>query len=118
LQEARSYGDALVIAVDSDASVRALAKGEERPLVPAGDRAEVLTALRCVDRVVIFDGPGAMRIIEALRPDVYVKGGDYADGSKPLPEAPVVRSYGGEVRFIDLVPGRSTTDLVRKIRSG
>jgi rfaE bifunctional protein nucleotidyltransferase chain/domain len=116
LEAARRLGDALVVAVDSDESVRALGKGADRPLVPAVERAEIVAALRSVDAVVIFEGPTARQVVAALQPDVYVKGGDYATGAKPLPEAEIVASYGGRVAFIDLVPGRSTTDLVAKIR--
>lgn len=116
LKAARALGDALVVAVDSDESVRALAKGAERPLVPADERAELVAALRCVDYAVIFAGPGANRVIERLQPDIYVKGGDYADGAKPLPEAKSVAAYGGTVAFVPLVPGRSTTSLVERIR--
>jgi glycerol-3-phosphate cytidylyltransferase len=84
--------------------------------VPANERAEVVAALRSVDAAVVFDGPTAREVVAALRPDIYVKGGDYANGAKPLPEAEVVASYGGRVAFVDLVPGRSTTDLVAKLR--
>lgn len=116
LEAARRLGDALVVAVDSDESARRLGKGADRPLVPAVERAEIVAALRCVDAVVIFDGPTARGVVEALRPDIYVKGGDYAGGAKPLPEAEVVARYGGQVAFVDLLPGRSTTELIAKIR--
>jgi rfaE bifunctional protein nucleotidyltransferase chain/domain len=116
LDGARRLGDALVVAVDSDESVRALAKGADRPIVPAADRAEVVAALRSVDAVVIFDGPTAVSVVAALQPDIYVKGGDYADGAKPLPEAETVRAYGGEVAFVPLLPGRSTSALLERIR--
>jgi rfaE bifunctional protein nucleotidyltransferase chain/domain len=116
LEAARRLGDALVVAVDSDESARRLGKGADRPLVPAVERAEIVAALRCVDAVVIFDGPTARAVVEALRPDVYVKGGDYAAGAKPLPEAEVVARSGGRIAFVDLLPGRSTTALIAKIR--
>ncbi|MCS6800942.1 MAG: adenylyltransferase/cytidyltransferase family protein [Chloroflexota bacterium] len=116
LDAARRLGDALVVAVDSDESVRALGKGAERPIVPAAERAEIVAALRSVDAAVIFDGPTACEVVAALQPDIYVKGGDYAAGAKPLPEAAVVTRYGGRVAFVDLVPGRSTTDLVARIQ--
>ncbi|MFN8532923.1 MAG: adenylyltransferase/cytidyltransferase family protein [Dehalococcoidia bacterium] len=118
LQGARIFGDALVVAVDSDQSVRALAKGEERPIVPAAERAEIVAALGCVDAVVIFDGPTARSVVAVLEPDVYVKGGDYADGAKPLPEAAVVEGSGGRVAFVPLAPGYSTTGLITRIRGG
>ena len=122
LQQARSLGDRLVVGLNSDASARAL-KGENRPLVPEQERAELLAALACVDYVVIFDDPTAERLVDALRPDVYVKGGDYARGERmsvdewetKLPEARIVASYGGRVEILPLVPGRSTTDIVETI---
>ena len=78
------------------------------------DRAEVLNALRAVDYVTIFDEPTAEALIEILRPDVYVKGGDYTMDT--LPEAKIVKGYGGYVEFIDLVPNRSTTQVIEKLR--
>lgn len=113
LQEARTLGDVLVVGLNSDASTRAI-KGERRPLVPQAERQELLEALRCVDAVVVFDEPTANTILEALKPDVYVKGGDYA--TQGPPEAPTVRRYGGEVRTLQLIEGRSTTDLIDTIR--
>ena len=121
LAEARALGDALLVGLNSDACARAL-KGPERPLVPQGDRALVLLALRSVDAVVIFDERTAGPLLAALRPPVYVKGGDYVLGGgtsqdgAPLPEEPVVRGYGGEIRLIPYLPGRSTSRLVAKIR--
>jgi rfaE bifunctional protein nucleotidyltransferase chain/domain len=120
LSAARSLGDILLVGLNSDASVRAL-KGPERPIVPEEDRAAVLLALRAVDAVVIFSEPTASRILADVRPAIYVKGGDYAlSGSAsgtPLPEEPVVRAYGGEVHLIPYLTGRSTTDLIRRIRA-
>jgi len=119
LQEARTQGDALVVGLNSDASVRAF-KGTGRPLVPQDDRAMVLTALACVDYVVLFDEPTAERLVATLQPEVYVKGGDYAKGEeqkagKPLPEADVVRAYGGDVVILPYLPGYSTTALIDTI---
>jgi rfaE bifunctional protein nucleotidyltransferase chain/domain len=113
LEEARRLGDILIVGVNSDASTRAL-KGNGRPLMPQQEREELLLALRCVDAVVIFDEPTADRTIEALRPDVYVKGGDYAEPGPP--ERPTVERYGGQVRILQLVEGRSTTDVIETIR--
>ena len=113
LQQARELGDLLVIGLNSDSSTRAI-KGESRPLVPEGERAELLLALRCVDAVVTFDEPTAGELLEILQPDIYVKGGDYADEGPP--EAPTVQAYGGEVRTLQLVEGRSTTGLIDLIR--
>jgi rfaE bifunctional protein nucleotidyltransferase chain/domain len=114
LQQARALGDVLVVGVNTDAGVRRL-KGPERPIVPEEERAELLAGLRCVDYVTLFDEPLPNETIAALRPDVHAKGGDYTE--EQLPEAPLVRSYGGEVVLLPLVPGRSTTDLVDRIRS-
>ena len=113
LGAARALGDCLVVGLNSDASVRRL-KGPERPLNEEADRAEVLDALRAVDYVTIFDEPTAAELIEIIRPDVYVKGGDYTIAT--LPEAKIVRDYGGRVEFVDLVPERSTTRVIEKLR--
>ena len=112
LEQARALGDCLVLGLNSDASVRRL-KGESRPVNAELDRAAVLSALRSVDFVVLFDEPTAEDLIEKVRPAVYAKGGDYT--RETLPEAKIVEKYGGEVRFIDLVPGRSTTKIIEKI---
>lgn len=112
LEAARALGDVLVVAVNSDRSVRAL-KGPTRPFTPVGDRAIVLAALACVDFVVAFDDDTAERLVQRLRPDIYVKGGDYAR-DEPV-EAAVVRAYGGNVRILPFTSGYSTTDLVQRI---
>ena len=122
LRASRALGDVLVVGVNSDESVRGL-KGEGRPLVPQEERAEVLAALDAVDYVVIFDEPTAERLAATVRPAVYAKGGDYAAGgaaidAQRLPEARVVAAHGGETVLVPLVQGRSTTDLVRRIRAG
>lgn len=112
LAQARELGDALFVAVNSDRATRAL-KGPGRPLVPAAERAEVLAALRAVDYVLIFDAATAVEVMAALRPDLYVKGGDYTP--ERLPEAQVVQAYGGEVRLLPYVAGHSTSALVARI---
>lgn len=122
LTQARALGDLLVLALNSDASVRAI-KGPLRPLTPEGDRAALLAALRCVDYVTIFSAPTAEAVVDALRPEVYVKGGDYAqgEGGPPdlarLPEARVALAYGGAVRLLPYAAGRSTSALIRLIVS-
>jgi len=113
LAEARAAGDLLVVAVNADASVRRL-KGPERPINPERDRAEVLGELASVDLVTIFDDATPAALIAALKPDVYVKGGDYTEAM--LEEAQIVRGYGGEVRLSGYVSDHSTTELVEKIR--
>jgi len=115
LEAARTLGDVLIVAVNSDRSVRAL-KGPTRPYSPATDRAIVLAALACVDYVVEFDDDTAERLVQRLRPDIYVKGGDYAK-DEPV-EAMVVRAYGGTVRILPFTTGLSTTDLVQRIIAG
>jgi rfaE bifunctional protein nucleotidyltransferase chain/domain/rfaE bifunctional protein kinase chain/domain len=109
LRRARAMGDALVVCLNSDASVRRL-KGPHRPIVPARDRARLLIALSSVDAVVVFDESAPSALLERLRPDVWVKGGDYT--GVDLPEAAVVRGYGGEIALIPTVRGYSTTQLV------
>jgi rfaE bifunctional protein nucleotidyltransferase chain/domain len=115
LAQAKSLGDVLIVGLNSDSSVRAL-KGSERPLVPQNDRALLLASLAFVDFVVLFDDLTPHRLIEAIKPDVHVKGGDYTEAD--LPEAPLVRSYGGQVVILPKVEGRSTTELVQRIRKG
>ena len=112
LEQARANGDLLVVCVNSDASVRSY-KAPGRPIVRQAERAELIAGLACVDYVVIFDEPTAARLVEAIRPDVYVKGADYA--TKPLPERPIVEAYGGTVVLVPLEAGHSTTDLVADV---
>ncbi|SJZ37456.1 rfaE bifunctional protein, domain II [Marinactinospora thermotolerans DSM 45154] len=114
LRRARALGDCLIVCINGDAAIRRL-KGPDRPLTPLHDRIRVLTALECVDAVAVFDDPTPSALLERLRPDVWVKGGDYAITS--LPEAPVVSGYGGEVVLLPLLPGRSTTGLVTAMRA-
>lgn len=120
LEEARALGDVLVLGLNSDTSVRQL-KGPQRPLVGQQERAELMSALRPVDHVVIFEELTADNVLLELKPNIYVKGGDYSLSeaatrtAKPLPEEPTVRSYGGQIVFIPFLPGHSTTDLIRHI---
>ncbi|MER7008775.1 PfkB family carbohydrate kinase [Dactylosporangium sp. NPDC000555] len=117
LQAARALGDCLVVCLNSDASVRGL-KGPDRPLVPQADRARLLRALGCVDAVVVFDEPTPESTLTWLRPDVWVKGGDYADGGPTLPEAELVRRWGGQTVIVPYLDGRSTTKMITTARSG
>jgi rfaE bifunctional protein nucleotidyltransferase chain/domain/rfaE bifunctional protein kinase chain/domain len=114
LEQARRLGDLLVVAVNSDDSVRRL-KGPGRPVNPVEDRVAVLAALSCVDVVVVFGEDSPTGLIEQARPDVYVKGGDYPP--ELVPEAPLVRRLGGEVRTLDYVPDRSTSAVIARIRA-
>ena len=113
LEQARALGDALFVAVNGDASTRRL-KGEGRPLVPEGQRARLLAALAPVSAVMIFEADTADELLRALQPEIYVKGGDYAE--KPLPERATVEAYGGRVELIEFLAGHSTTRLISRIR--
>ncbi len=115
LQAARALGDALLVGINSDASVRRLGKGDDRPINPEDERAEVIAALGCVSAVCLFDEDTPEVLLAAVRPDLHVKGGDYAS-PEALPETALVRAYGGDVRILPLVPGRSTTRVVERIR--
>jgi D-beta-D-heptose 7-phosphate kinase/D-beta-D-heptose 1-phosphate adenosyltransferase len=114
LREARELGDALAIGLNSDASTRRI-KGDDRPILPQEERAEILAALECVDYIVIFDEPTAEQLVAILKPDIYVKGGDYT--LDELPEAKIVEDYGGKVIVLPLVPGHSTTRIIERILS-
>lgn len=109
LEAARRLGDCLVVCLNSDASVRRL-KGESRPLVPQADRARVLAALECVDEVVVFDEDTPSEVLRRIRPDIWAKGGDYAGAE--LPEASMLREWGGQAVVLPYLQGRSTTSLV------
>lgn len=114
LADAAALGDLLIVAVNSDDSVRRL-KGPDRPVNPVEDRVAVLTALNCVDHVVIFEEDSPAGLIEQVRPDVYVKGGDYPPDM--VPEAPLVRRLGGEVHILGYVADRSTSAIIERIRA-
>jgi rfaE bifunctional protein nucleotidyltransferase chain/domain len=116
LEGARAEGAALVVAVNTDASVRRLRKGGGRPLVPEGERARLLAALACVDCVVLFDEDTPLALINLLRPDVLVKGADYA--REAIVGADEVERWGGRVVRVSLEPGISTTSLLQRLRSG
>ena len=113
LQQSRELGDALVVAVNGDASVRAL-KGLTRPINSELDRAEVLAALDCVSYVTIFPGIRATEVVKAVRPQVYAKGGDYTIESLDQEERVVFEGLGSRICILPLVPGKSTTAIIRK----
>ncbi|SCF05598.1 rfaE bifunctional protein, domain I/rfaE bifunctional protein, domain II [Micromonospora coriariae] len=116
LQAARRLGDCLVVCLNSDRSVRGL-KGPERPVDSEQDRARLLAALDCVDAVVVFDEPTPHRVLGRLRPDIWVKGGDYAgDGRPELPEAELIHRWGGQVVTVPYLTGRSTTATITAAR--
>jgi rfaE bifunctional protein nucleotidyltransferase chain/domain len=112
LNEARSLGDALIVAINSDSSVREI-KGELRPVVPEAERAEVIAALACVDYVFIFDDPTPKRVIDAIVPDVLVKGADW--GISEIVGRDTVENAGGVVRNMPLVEGSSTTEIIHRV---
>ena len=113
LQRARSLGDALIVGVNSDRSVRAI-KGPARPTMPEEERAEVIAALACVDGAVIFDEDTPHAIISAIQPDVLVKGADWAEDA--VVGRDVVEARGGRVVRMPVEPGYSTTSIVKRIR--
>lgn len=113
LNKARSFGDCLVLGLNTDSSVSRI-KGPSRPINSELDRAEVVGALKSVDYVVLFDEPTAEELIRQVHPDVYVKGGDYT--IETLPEGQIVLGYGGSVELVNLVEGRSTTNVIAKIK--
>ena len=112
LTAAKTFGDVLIVGLNSDESVRRL-KGSSRPINSQLDRAEVLLGLKAVDHVIIFGEQTAEDLIARVKPTVYVKGGDYT--LETLPEAKIVQQFGGRVEFINLVAGHSTTNIVEKI---
>ena len=115
LQEARRLGDLLIVGLNSDASVRSLNKDSNRPIVPEDQRAEILSALTCVDFVVLFDEVDPLALIQTLRPDVLVKGGDWT--LDRIIGREEVEAQGGSVHCIPLTPGISTTHLIQRIVS-
>lgn len=116
LQAARALGDALLVAVNGDASVRAL-KGPTRPVNAEQDRAEVLAALGCVDFVVLFDTERVTELVRAIRPHVYAKGGDYTVASLDPGERAALEEVGAEIRILPLVPGKSTTGTLERMKA-
>ena len=115
LAQAKSLGKSLVIGVNTDASVRLLGKGDDRPLNVESDRLALLAALESVDLVVLFNEPTPVDLIAKIKPDIYVKGGDYEINT--LTETVLVKSWGGKAYAIPFIHDRSTTALLRKIRS-
>ncbi|OCL27654.1 hypothetical protein U472_03635 [Orenia metallireducens] len=112
LAEAKARGDLLVIALNSDSSVKLL-KGDKRPIIPEIERAEMLANLEVVDYVTIFSEKTANETIAILKPDIYIKGGDYQ--IEELPEAEVVASYGGKIDLVSEIKGASTTNIIGEI---
>jgi D-glycero-beta-D-manno-heptose 1-phosphate adenylyltransferase len=115
LTAAKQFGDILVVGLNSDKSVRQL-KGPDRPINSEADRAEVLAALAVVNHVVIFEDMRVSHLVSLVRPDLYVKGGDYSIDSLDRGEVDALRSVGAEIKIVPLVPGRSTTRLIKAIQ--
>jgi rfaE bifunctional protein nucleotidyltransferase chain/domain len=115
LAAAKALGDVLIVGLNSDASVRAN-KGPTRPVLSQDDRAAMLSALAVVDHVVIFDEPTPVGCLSILKPDVHTKGEEYRPPhGRPVPEAETVLAYGGRIEYLPLVPGISTTELIRRV---
>ena len=116
LQQARALGDLLIVGVNSDRSVKAY-KGPNRPILNQYERAAMLAALECVTAVIIFDEDTPVESLTKLEPDIHCKGAEYAPPhGRPVPERAVVEAYGGRIEYLPLVPGVSTTEILRRIR--
>jgi rfaE bifunctional protein nucleotidyltransferase chain/domain len=115
LAEARALGASLVVALNSDASARSLGKGPDRPINPQADRAAIVAALECVDLVTVFDEEVPLPVLEIVRPEIYVKGGDYDIDATP--EARLAKSWGARALAIAFEHERSTTQLLERVRA-
>ena len=113
LEKTKTFGDYLIVLLNSDKSVKSI-KGPTRPVNNELDRAEVLSALRCVDYVVLFDEDSPRNLLDEMKPDVYTKGADY--NMDTLPEADIMKKNGTKVEFIDFVEGKSTTNIINKMK--
>ena len=114
LEKTKTFADVLIVALNSDKSVKSI-KGESRPINKEEDRAEVLSALKCVDYVVLFDEDSPIELLLKIKPDVYTKGADYT--VETLPEAKRIIEAGGRIEFISFVEGKSTTSIIDKMRN-
>ncbi len=113
LEKTKNFGDYLIVLLNSDKSVKSI-KGPSRPINNEMDRAEILSALRCVDYVVLFDEDSPRNLLDEMKPDVYTKGADYT--METLPEADIMKKNGTRVEFIDFVEGKSTTNTIEKMK--
>ena len=113
LEKTKTFGDYLIVLLNSDKSVKSI-KGPSRPINNEMDRAEILSALRCVDYVVLFDEDSPRNLLDEMKPDVYTKGADYT--METLPEADIMKKNGTRVEFIDFVKGKSTTKTIEKMK--
>ena len=113
LEKTKSFGDFLIVLLNSDKSVKSI-KGQSRPINNENDRAEILSALRCVDYVVLFDEDSPRDLLDEMKPDVYTKGADYT--METLPEADIMKKNGTRVEFIEFLQDRSTTKTIEKMQ--
>ena len=113
LEKTKTFADYLIVLLNSDKSVRSI-KGPTRPINNEADRAEILSALRCVDYVVLFDEDSPRNLLDEMKPDVYTKGADYT--METLPEADIMRKNNTRVEFIEFVEGKSTTKIVKQVK--
>lgn len=113
LEKTKSFADYLIVLLNSDKSIKSI-KGPSRPINSENDRAEILSALRCVDYVVLFDENSPRDLLDEIKPDVYTKGADYT--METLPEADIMRKNGTRVEFIEFLEGRSTTKTIEKMQ--
>ncbi|HIT93187.1 MAG TPA: D-glycero-beta-D-manno-heptose 1-phosphate adenylyltransferase [Candidatus Stercorousia faecigallinarum] len=114
LEKTKTFGDFLIVLLNSDKSVKSI-KGPSRPVNCELDRAEILSALRCVDYVVLFDEDSPKNLLDEMKPDVYTKGADYT--METLPEADIMKKNGTRVEFIEFVDGKSTTNIINKMKN-
>lgn len=114
LEKTKTFADYLIVLLNSDKSVKSI-KGPTRPINTESDRAEILSALRCVDYVVLFDEDSPRKLLDEMKPDVYTKGADYT--METLPEADIMKKNGTRVEFIDFVEGKSTTKTIEKMKN-
>ena len=114
LEKTKTFGDFLIVLLNSDKSVKSI-KGPSRPVNCELDRAEILSALRCVDYVVLFDEDSPKNLLDEMKPDVYTKGADYT--METLPEADIMKKIGTRVEFIEFVDGKSTTNIINKMKN-
>ena len=114
LEKTKTFGDFLIVLLNSDKSVKSI-KGPSRPINNENDRAEILSALRCVDYVVLFDEDSPKNLLDEMKPDVYTKGADYT--METLPEADIMKKNGTRVEFIEFVDGKSTTNVINKMKN-
>lgn len=114
LEKTKSFGDFLIVLLNSDKSVKSI-KGQSRPINNENDRAEILSALRCVDYVVLFDEDSPRDLLDEMKPDVYTKGADYT--METLPEADIMKKNNTRVEFITFVEGKSTTNTIEKMKN-